>query len=139
MASGQSLYSELITRVAVPIATRVNGTATGTSIDRTDPAGGTDSTTVALIVVFTGTITDGSHAVAVQDSDDGSSWAAVSADYLQGTVPTVVAADDDKVFEIGYRGVRRYLRVVVTTTGATTGGVFGAVVLLGGAGNTVQR
>lgn len=136
----ESLYNAVIARLAVPVAVRLNGTVNGTTIDRTDPQGGTDSTTVALVVVLTGTITDGSHAVAIQDSDDGSSWAAVAAEYLQGAVPTIVAADDDKVFEVGYTGPRRYLRVNVTTTGAVSGGTFGAVVLLGGAGRTpVQR
>ena len=135
----RSLYSSLITRVTVPIVARVNGTVNGSAVDRTDPTGGVDSTTVAMVVVFTGAITDGSHAVAVQDSDDGSSWSAAAAGDLQGTVPTITATDDDRVFEIGYMGARRYLRVVIVTTGATTGGIFGAVVLLGGAGSTVQR
>ena len=136
----QVLYNEVITRVAVPIAARVNATTNGTTIDRADPNGGTDSTTTALAVVVTGTITDGSHAVTVQDSDDGSSWASASSDYLVGTTPTITSTDSNKVFEIGYQGPKRYLRVVVVSSGSTTGGIFGAVILLGGAGRTpVQR
>lgn len=136
----QVLYNELISRVALAVAARLNGTANGVTIDRTDPTGGTDSTTSALLVVFAGTITDGSHAVTVQVSDDGSAWSAAPIENLQGSLPTITATDDDRLFEIGYTGPRRYLRVVVTTTGATTGGVFGAVAILGGAGQTpVQR
>lgn len=135
-----SLYNELITRVTVPIAARVNATTNGTTIDRSDPAGGADSTTTALVLVFAGTITDGSHAVVVQDSDDGSAWAAAAAGDLQGSLPTMVAADSNKVFEVGYTGPKRYLRVSATGTGGTTGGIFGALVVLGGAGRTpVQR
>lgn len=135
-----SLYNELITRVSVPIAARVNATTNGTTVDRSDPSGGSDSTTTAMVIIFAGTVTDGSHAFVVQDSDDGSSWATASAGDLQGAVPTVVAADSNKVFEVGYTGPKRYLRVSATGTGGTTGGVFGAVVILGGAGRTpVQR
>jgi hypothetical protein len=136
----QVLYNEVITRVTVAIATRVNATTNGTTIDRTDPTGGTDSTTTALAVVFTGVITDGSHAVTVQDSDDGSSWAAASTDYIQGTQPTMTSTDSNKAFEIGYTGPKRYLRVSIVSSGSTTGGIFGAVVILGGAGRApVQR
>jgi len=135
-----SLYNELITRVTISIAARINVTTNGTAVDRTDPTGGTDSTTAALVVIFTGTVTDGSHAFTVQDSDDGTTWAAASADHLQGTVPTVTSTDDDKVYEVGYMGPKRYLRVVAVGTGGTTGGIFGALVILGGAGRTpVQR
>ncbi|MGX4657098.1 hypothetical protein ACWCHM_26115 [Micromonospora sp. SCSIO 07396] len=134
------IYDELISRVALPVAARLAGTATGTTIDRTDPAGGTDSTTSALLVVLAGTITDGSHAVTVQVSDDGSSWSTAPAEHLQGSPPTITSTDDDRLFEVGYTGPRRYLRITVATSGATTGGVFGAVVILGGAGQVpVQR
>lgn len=136
----QVLYNEVITRVTLAPAARTNGTATGTTIDRADPTGGTDSTTTALVVVVTGAITDGSHAVAVQDSDDGSSWSAAATTDLVGTVPTISSTDDNTVFEVGYQGPKRYLRVNVVTSGATSGGIFGAVVILGGAGRTpVQR
>jgi hypothetical protein len=136
----QVIYNELISRVALAVAARLNGTASGITIDRTDPSGGTDSTTSALLVVFTAAITDGSHAITVQVSDDGSVWSAAATEHLQGSLPTITSTDDDRLFEIGYTGPRRYLRVVATTTGATTGGVFGAVAILGGAGQApVQR
>ena len=111
-----------------------------TTIDRTDPTGGSDSTTVALVLVMTGTVTDGSHAVTLQDSDDGTSWGTAAAEYVQGTSPTITSANSNAVYELGYMGPKRYLRVSVTGTGATVGAVYGAVILLGGAGrNPVQR
>lgn len=84
----------------------------------------------ALIVVSTGTITDGTHTIEVQDSPDNTNWTAVASDYLQGTEPAIVAADDDKQFDIGYIGDKRYVRVVTTVAGATTGGVYSAAVVL---------
>jgi photosystem II stability/assembly factor-like uncharacterized protein len=135
----RSLYNSVLSRIAVPVANRTNGTVNGTTIDRTDPTGGADNTTVAMFVVASGTVTDGSHAVTVQESDDGSSWAAVPSEYLQGSLPTIVSTDDDKVFEVGYVGTKRYIRAVVTTTGATSGGTFGAVVLLSGGRRTTPN
>lgn len=114
-------------------AARTNGTVNGTGADRqlSGAAGTNEWHESATVVINTGTVTDGSHAFTVEDSPDNSVWTAVAAGLLQGSAPTVVAADDDKVFEVGYLGNQRYLRAVVVTTGATTGGIFGAVVLLG--------
>ncbi len=118
---------------SVSPAARVNGTATGSTVDRTLSGGGgaNEWHQSAMVVVQTGTITDGSHAVSVEHSDDGAAWSAAPATDLQGSAPTILAADDDRVFEVGYIGNKRYLRVVVVTTGATTGGIFGAVIVLG--------
>lgn len=107
---------------------RTDGTANGSSVDRMVNGGMQD----AVVLVTTGTITDGSHALTVEDSADGSTgWTAVSASQLQGSAPTVVAANDDTAFQFGVRATRRFLRVVAVTTGATTGGVFGVGFLLG--------
>ncbi len=123
-----NLYDLVAAKRTVSPAVRGNGTINGAAVDRA-ATGGSDG---SLVLVQTGTITDGSHAVAVEDSDDGSTgWAAVPAGQLQGSAPTVVAADDDKLYEIGVLSSRRYLRVSVTTSGATTGGIVGAVIVLG--------
>lgn len=98
--------------------------ATGTSVD----LHGYES---AAIYIVTGAITDGTHAIDIEESDDNSTWADVAAGDLDGTEPSIGATDDDKVFEIGYLGKKRYLRVNVTVTGATSGGVYGAVVVRG--------
>lgn len=85
----------------------------------------------ALVLVQTGTITDGTHTIEVQESDDNSTFTAVADADLQGTEPAIGATDDDKVFEIGYLGAKRYIRVAVTVASATTGGVYAASVARG--------
>jgi len=124
-----TLYTNSLVRVALPSAARTNGTVNGTTVDL--GVFGNDFRSV-LFVVQTGTITDGSHAVTVQDSADGSAWAAVDAAQLQGAAPTITSTADDTLFEVGYiPGTKQYVRLSVTTSSATTGGVFAAVAVLG--------
>lgn len=124
-----SLYSSTLSRLALTSATRTNGTANGTTVDL--GVFGNDFRTVKFVVT-TGAITDGTHAITVQNSDDGSSWANAAADTLQGSLPSIGSADDNVVFEFGYKpGTKQYVRLVATTSGATTGGVFSATAELG--------
>lgn len=117
-----SLYDRTIIKVSVAPALLTTGTINGTAVDRTANGGMRDG----MLVVTTGVVTDGSHAVAVQDSADGSTgWTAVAAGALQGAVPTVVAANDGTVFEVGFGETRRYVRAVVVSSGTTTGGIVG--------------
>lgn len=122
-------YSGLLVKQSLTPAARVNGTVNGTAVDRAEDDSFFQD---ALVVVSTGVITDGSHAISVEHSDDNSIWAAVPAADLQGVAPTIVAADDNKIFEVGYQGRKRYLRVVAVTSGATTGGIFGADIIQAG-------
>lgn len=123
-----NLYDLVAVKRTISPAVRANGTVDGIAVDRAS-TGGSDG---SLVVIQTGTITDGSHAVVIQDSNDGSTgWVAIPSEQLQGTSPTIGAADDDLIYEVGILSSRRYLRVSVTTTGATTGGVVGAVIVLG--------
>ncbi|QIJ62553.1 hypothetical protein [Streptomyces sp. JB150] len=127
--SKRTVYTNVTPRASLAIASRTaNATVNGASVDRN--VGG-DMHRSAMVVVHTGTITDGTHTIEVQDSDDNSTFTAVADQYLQGTEPAIGATDDDKLFVIGYTGERRYLRVSVTTAGATGGGTLGAVILLG--------
>lgn len=129
-----TLYTQALAREALPSAgARTNGTVNGTSVDT--GVFGNDFRSV-LLVVQTGTITDGSHAITVQDSADGSSWATADSALIQGSLPTIVAADDGAVFQFGYLANRQYVRLVATTSGATTGGVFSAVAVLYDASST---
>ncbi|MEV6079665.1 hypothetical protein AB0L80_31820 [Streptomyces sp. NPDC052069] len=123
-----STYDRTLFKRALSPAVRTDGTGTGVAVDRVVNGGMQD----AVVIVSTGTITDGSIAVAVQDSANGSSdWQPVASSNLQGTPPTIVAANDDTVFEIGVTNSRRHLRVVAVTTGSTTGGIISAGILLG--------
>ncbi|MEW2567636.1 hypothetical protein [Streptomyces sp. NPDC047070] len=119
-------YSNVTSRATLAIATRT-ASANGTGVDRYASGAAYQD---ALIVVHTGTITDGTHAVDIQESDDNSSWSSVAASELQGAEPSIVAADDDKTFVVGYKGQKRYVRVAITASGTTSGGVYGAQVVL---------
>lgn len=123
-----SLYDQTLTKVSLAPAAVVDGTDNGTAVDR----GANGGMQEAMLVVSAGVVTDGSHAVSVEDSADGSTdWTAVAAAQLQGTPPTVVAANDGTVFEVGIRATRRYVRASIVTTGATTGGIIGCHFVLG--------
>jgi hypothetical protein len=129
-----TLYTHSLVRVALTSAARTNGTVNGTTVDL--GVFGNDFRSV-LFAVQTGSITDGSHAISVQDSPDGSAWAAVDSAQLQGAAPTITSTNDDTVFEVGYiPGTKQYVRLVATTSGATTGGIFAAVAVLGGAASS---
>lgn len=124
-----SLYNVAIAKATLAPDVARTATVTGTAVDRMTDEGGFRS---ALVVVNVGTVTDGTHTVAVQDSPDGTTWTAVADEFLQGTEPAITSASDERVFEIGYVGHQRYLRVVVTVSGTpATGGLYDAVILLG--------
>jgi photosystem II stability/assembly factor-like uncharacterized protein len=122
----QSLYNVARAKATLAVALRTNGTVNGTTVDLHENK---DAARSAMLIVHTGTITDGSHAITLQESDNGSSWATVAAADLQGSAPTVTSTDDDVLFELGYVGSKRYLRAVVVTSGATTGGTLGATIV----------
>lgn len=124
-----SIYRESASAMALTSATRTNGTANGTTVDR---AAANLSSPSILFVITTGTVTDGSHAFAVQESDDGSAWTTAPAAVVQGAAVTVAAAGTNSVFEAGYTGSKRFARLTVTTTGATTGGTYSAAAVLYG-------
>lgn len=123
-----STYDGIVAKKSLSPVARTDGTANGTAVDRV-VSGGTGD---AVLLVSTGTITDGSHAVKVQESADGSTgWTDLAAGNIQGSMPTVVAANDDTMFEVGLRPTLRYLRAVATSTGSTTGGVYACAFILG--------
>lgn len=88
----------------------------------------------AMIAIVLGAWTDGTHTYEVQESDDDSTYSAVADADLDGTEPVVDAADEDLVVHlIGYKGVKKYVRVSVTRASTSTGIVDSAVVVLGNA------
>lgn len=130
----RTLFTTITSRLALARAVRTNGTVNGTTLDLAEL--GNNFRTV-MFTVTTDTITDGTHTVALQHSVDGTNWTAVPAERRQGSLPAIVAADDDKVFEFGYIvATERYVRIAVTTAGATTGGAYTALALLSGAGTS---
>ena len=126
------IYDYAVVRRTVAPAVRTNGTVNGTAVNL--GAYGAES---AIVAINAGTITDGSHAVSIQDSDDGSTgWANVAAGRLTATPPTLTSADSNTLVEIGVTPAKAFLRVVIVTTGATTGGATSASVVVGDVGST---
>lgn len=77
----------------------------------------------AMVVIDTGTAagTNPSFTFEVQESDTTTSgdFTAVADADLMGTEPVVTTANDVAVYEIGYKGRKRYLRVTIETVGGT--------------------
>ncbi|MBT9154963.1 MAG: hypothetical protein DDT39_01653 [Firmicutes bacterium] len=113
-------------------ATLLSGAQTLTPAARTATAIGTtvDLATfrAATIYIVAGVRTDGTHTPAIQESTDGTTWTAVPAARLIGAPIDIVT---NAVQEIGYIGALRFVRVTVTVAGATTGAVYGAIVVRG--------
>lgn len=100
-------------------------TATGTGAEISDFRG-------ACILIDAGAWTDGSHTFEVQDSDDNTNYTAVADSNLDGDEPVIdAAADGSQQYYIGYNGNKKYLRVVSTVAGTTTGAIYGAYILKG--------
>lgn len=84
----------------------------------------------AAVVFHAGAVTDGTHTPSVEESDSPSSnFTAVAAADLEGTLAACTA---NGVQEVGYKGKKRYIRAVITTTGSpSTGAIIGATVVRG--------
>ena len=84
-------------------------------------------------VIQSGTITDGAFAYKLQEGDAAnlSDVADVAAADCLGAAGSFAATDDNVVKRIGYKGSKRYVRVRLTQSGATSGGVMGAVAVQG--------
>lgn len=86
-------------------------------------------------VLATGTVTD-AQTLNVQESADNSTYSDVAAaDIIGGSTKlsafeTMAAGDDDTIKTLGYKGSKRYLKVVSTAAGAT-GAIYGIVAILG--------
>ena len=127
-----SMWDDTALRSALAPALRANGAVNGTAVDT---RGNNNFYRVGMLVVIAGAITDGSTAFTLQESDDASTWAAFTGP-TQGVVPALGAAQSGGVWRMALDGFnKRYLRTVATVSGATTGGIVSACVLLrGGAG-----
>lgn len=128
----RTVYNHVRAKATLAVAART-ATANGTAVDRmlSGASGTNEWFGSAMLLVHTGTITDGTHAITLEVSDDNASWAAAAAADLQGSLPSIGASNDDALYEVGYTGTKRYLRAVTTVSGTTSGGVYGATILLG--------
>jgi hypothetical protein len=124
------IYGRLLPALALASAAHVTGTANGVSVDLTQFSNNFES---ALFVLNIGTVTDGTHVPKLQDSPDGTTWTDVDTSRVQGGPISIGTAQSGSVAALGYLGggPAHYVRLVLTTSGATTGGVIGAVAVLG--------
>ncbi len=127
MAIRDLLRTQFVTQ-SLPPATRVNGTATGSTVDLR----GYDA---AVITVAFGAYTDGTHTPSVQQSADGVTWVpcvyGTDLDATANLSAVSSSAGANTVQQIGYIGSLRYLQVIMTTTGATSGAASAAYVIAG--------
>lgn len=126
MAS-RELYNHVLEATSLtPAARSANTAVNGTGVDLL----GFES---ALILVTAGVITDGTHTIKLQESADNSTFTDVAAGDQLGTPPGPLTSGVGGSASAcwAYVGSKRYIRVVATTAGATTGGVFAASVLRG--------
>lgn len=113
------LYSALSPAVSLKAANQSDPTVpvNGTGVDRSGYEG--------VVVLFDAGTLAGSATptitAEIQESDDNSTFTAVAAADLQGGVlPAIVAANDETLYERGYLGTKRYVRVSITAKGGTT-------------------
>lgn len=103
-----------------------NASANGVGVDLQ----GYDS---AMAVVQFGTWTDGTHTPSLEHSDDNSAFTNCVTDGVQqgAFTPVSGAGGSNTTQRVGYSGGKRYVRVVQTVSGATTGAVTSALILRG--------
>ncbi len=86
-----------------------------------------------VFAIFTGTLGTGTIDFTMEESDTGAfageENTVVAADIL-GTLPTILATEDDAVFRVGYIGKRRHIRLQNVETAAWTSMIHGAVAIL---------
>jgi hypothetical protein len=124
-----TLYSNALVQKALPSSTIQTGTTNGTTIDTA--VFGNNFRDI-LFSITSGTLTDGSYVFTVQESDTttDADFTAVASGRIQGALPTFASTDDNVLASFGVRPAKRYVRLVCTATGASTGGVLVATALL---------
>lgn len=129
----RTLHNNTLAVLALASDARTDGDDAGATIDLS--VYGNDFRDVEFVVT-TATITDGTHAVTIEHSDNGTDWTAAPDSRVIGSLPSIVAANDNAVFQFGYKvGTEQYVRISVETSDSETGGVFSAVALLASGSN----
>lgn len=120
-----------LVRALSPAATPADNTVQVTQIiDRQ----GYDSLTFAIL---TGALPDADATFAVAlFEDDAANMAtevAVAAADIVGTLAlaSFIFSDDDKVFKVGYKGAKRYVRLKITPANNTSASLYAAIAILG--------
>lgn len=128
-----NLYTNALVQKALQSQTVTTSVVDGAAID--SAVFGNNFRDV-LFAILSAAITDGSYAFTVEESDQSDSgFAAVDSTRVLGSLPTFAQTDDNAVNSFGVRPTKRYVRLVCTPTGATTGGVLAALAILGAGSN----
>jgi hypothetical protein len=123
--SNRALHENISTAISIAAAANRTATTNGTGAD----LAGYRS---AVALVHYATVTDGTWTATLEESDDNSAFTAVAAADQSGTFTARTSANDETVEEVSYLGSKRYVRVVVTeTVASTTGALFAAFIVRG--------
>src|SRR5690242_19740977 len=134
MASRDGAHGVIEKQAFVPAAK--TATANGLDID-------TSGYEAATFYLNVGVVTDGTHTPKLQEADDNGSGSAgtysdvAAAGLIRSFTALTTGAGNggSAVQEVGYIGGKRWVRIVMTVSGATTGAVYGATCALGKARN----
>ena len=127
----ESLYHNVRVRPSLFATVEADGTVNGSAVAVNYNK---QQFRTVLLVVTSGTLTDGTFAVTVQESANGSTgWTDVPAERLEGSLPTLEADQNNLSKEIGVipDAAKGFLRAVVTAADITDGGSLNAVFILG--------
>ena len=113
----KDLKNSIVGGISLRPAARTS-TGNGSGVDLLTGDGG------SCAIIQAGTITDGTHTVTVEESNDNSTYTAVSG----ADSKALAAADSDTVTLLNFTRTKRYVRAVTTVAGATTGGLYGVAV-----------
>lgn len=120
----QDLQNALDVTQSIEPAGNRTATTNGTGADTKDHQR-------TALVAFLGVITDGTWTPIAEESDTlGSGYTAVAAADLSGAFTAATSATDQAVQSVGYKGSKRYVRVTLEeTVASTTGALFSAAVV----------
>jgi hypothetical protein len=137
MANKDLYHNSKVGQALAPAARSANSAVNGSDIDTT-------GFEAILFVLNIGAWTDGTHTPKLQEADDNGSGSAgaysdVAAGNLLGSFTAVSGAGGQNTTQkVGMVKTKKFARIVLTTSGATTGLVSGATYELGGARNLPQ-
>jgi len=111
----QDLSTRTVIKQSFASASRT-AAGNGTSQDLTDA----ESATVVLNTGVIGGTATPTFTFVIQDSADDTTFADVAAGFTIGSFPAIVAATDNTSYKVGYRGNKRYLRLILKTVTGTS-------------------
>lgn len=122
---------QLVVKNAIsPAAARASST-NGNAIDCARTGIGSQRVKSVTFLFTTGTLTDGTYVLSIEESDaSGSGYAAIPSNRISNAVGTIAATADDTAYSLSCQPAKRYVRLVVTAAGTTTGGIYSATALL---------